>query len=107
MKNPELDKVVYEHVAFTPALYKELLCQYLQALGDDFLLSHQDLMQNNRGVFILNIRKRLMSNMKLTRKQNRALVLIETELAKQLKEKNIMETLTGEDTNGEKEIKES
>lgn len=81
---------------FTPQIYKELLCQYLQSLGDDLLLD-PDLMQVKRGSFVLNIRSRLLNNLKLTKKQNRVLIIIERELAKQLKEKGFLE----EGKNGE------
>lgn len=76
-------------IEFTPHLYRNVLCEYLEALGNHFLLE-KDFLQNKRGSYLLNIRSRLISNVKLTKKQNKVLVIIEKELAKQLKEKGII-----------------
>lgn len=86
---------------FSPLAYKNVLCEYLAALGDHFLLE-KDFLQNKRGSYLLNIRSRLLSNLQLTKKQNKVLVIIEKELASQLADKGIIEKMK-EGDNGKQE----
>lgn len=84
MKGSIPDKLGEAHgFEFTPGSYKQILCQYLEALGNDLILDNT-YSNNLRGQFVLNIRHRLLSNFSLTKKQKYVLSLIETELAKQL-----------------------
>ena len=88
---------------FTPGAYKEVLCQYLQALGDDLILE-KNYANNKRGQYVLTIRNRLMNNFPLTKKQNYILSLIEKELAKQILEAQASAVEAVEQYNKAKEL---